>query len=187
VDGHQFDALTQRLTSTRLTRGGALRGMVAGALTLAGMARVADDASAGKKKKVCHCGDTPGGTCSTMKVKKGQRRMHLTDHQCDYQGACRSDITACAAAPIIVNVGRLLDPCSDNSDCGSNSGLRCLLGLCQPLDFGTTCSNDGECSGGRCAGNVCVGCPIPSICVSDTGAQCCRGSATCGADSVCVL
>jgi hypothetical protein len=185
VDGHQFDALTQRLTSTRLTRGGALRGMVAGALTLAGMARVADDASAGNKKKVCHC---ETGTCSTMKVKKSQRRTHLTEHQCDYQGACRSNITACAAAPILVNTNHLLDPCSGNGDCGANSGLACVAGVCLPLVPDQTCTNNGECSTGRCEGGVCVQCPLVNICQSETGAQCCAVGFNCDLSTgVCVL
>jgi hypothetical protein len=189
VDGHQFDALTRHLTSIRFTRGSALRGMAAGALTLVGMTRVADEASAGKKKKVCHCGDTAGATCSTLAVKKKQRRMHLTEHQCDYMGACRSNIDACAAAPILVNVGRLGDSCSTNSDCGASSGLECVANLCVPLDLDKTCTNDGECSTGRCEGNVCVLCPEASTCETTTGGtQCCTGLATCDPTShVCVL
>jgi hypothetical protein len=186
VDGHQFDALTQRLTSTHLTRGGALRGMVAGALTLAGMVRVADDASAGKKKKVCHCDDT--GNCSTQRVKKSERKTHLTDHVCDYQGACRSNITACAAAPIIVNTNHLLDPCLSNSDCGGNSGLECVANVCLPIVPDQTCDNNGECSTGQCDGNVCIQCPLLSICVSESGAQCCAVGFECNESTgVCAL
>ena len=99
MDGHQVDALTQRLTSIRLTRGGALRGMVAGALTLAGMTRVTDEARAGKKKKVCHCSETAGGTCSTMRVKKSQRNMHLKKHQCDYMGPAKVTSTRARRPP----------------------------------------------------------------------------------------
>ncbi len=189
MDGLQFDALTQRLTSIRLTRGSALRGMVAGALTLAGTARVAEEASAGKKKrKVCHCPETAGGTCATAKVKKKQRKMHLKTHQCDYMGACRSDITACAAAPILVNVARIGDSCTSDNQCGNDSGLECVADLCVPLDLDTTCDNNGECSTGRCEGGVCVLCPEASTCVSEAGAQCCTGLSTCDPDTrVCVL
>lgn len=183
MDGPRFDALTQRLTSIRLTRGGALRGMVAGALTLAGMTRVADEASAGKKKKVCHCSETAGETCSTMRVKKSQRNMHLRNHQCDYMGACKTNIDACAAAPIFVDTGRLLTPCSNSNPCGANSGLECVAGFCVPLDLDKTCTNNGECSTGRCEGNVCVLCPSASTCETASGGpQCCTGIASCDPD-----
>jgi hypothetical protein len=187
VDGHQFDALTLRLTSIRLTRGGALRGMVAGALALAGMTPVTNEASARKKKsKVCHCGDTAGATCSTMTVKKKQRKMHLTTHQCDYMGACRGNITACAAAPIIVDGGHLGDDCTNTNPCASNSGLECVAGFCVPTDLGNTCTNNGECSTGRCESGACVECPAASVCETTSGAQCCSLSASC-VGNVCVL
>jgi hypothetical protein len=189
VDGHQFDALTQRLTSTRLTRGGALRGMVAGALTVAGIARVADEASAGKRRKVCHCGDVAGPTaCTTEPVGKKQRRAHLRDHQCDYLGACRGN-TACAAAPIIINIDRLGTACSSNNPCGNNSGLRCVANLCVPIDLGDSCTNDRECSTGRCTGGLCVDClPVADICGAGSTLQCCTVGASCDSvDNVCVL
>jgi hypothetical protein len=46
VNGPRFDALTQRFASVRLTRARALRGMAVSALTLTGVVKVADEASA---------------------------------------------------------------------------------------------------------------------------------------------
>ena len=63
MDGPRFDALTQRLASVRLTRGSALRGMAVSALTLTGMAKVAEEARAGKKKNYCDCPDAKA-TCT---------------------------------------------------------------------------------------------------------------------------
>jgi hypothetical protein len=188
MDGSQFDALTQRLTSIRLTRGKALRGMVASALSLAGMAQVANQASAGKKKKVCHCQETAGGTCATEKVKKKQRNKHLKNHQCDYMGACRGNIDACAAAPILVNAGRLGTACDSGNPCGANSGLECVGGFWLPLVLDTSCTYNGECSTGRCEANVCVLCPGASTCETAAGPQCCTGLSTCNpTTNVCVL
>jgi hypothetical protein len=114
--------------------------------------------------------------------------MHLKNHQCDYMGACRANIDACAAAPILVNTGRLSTACSNSNQCGANSGLECVDGFCLPLDLDTTCDNNGECSTGRCEANVCVLCPGASTCDTAAGPQCCTGLATCDpTTNVCVL
>jgi hypothetical protein len=162
--------------------------MVAGAVTLTGMTQVAEEASAGKKRKVCHCGDVAGGTCTTERVGKKNRKAHLRDHQCDYLGACRSP-TACAAAPItIINIDRLGTPCSPSNPCGANSGLECVANVCVPIDLGDACTNNRECSTGRCTGGVCVDCPLLSICGAGRTLQCCTVEASCDqTDDVCVL
>jgi hypothetical protein len=186
MDGPRFDELTQRLASIRLSRKRALRGLAAGVAALAGGAAFTDGAKAGKKKPVCHC--EAGGACTDQRVGKKQRKMHLRDHQCDYLGECRSDITACAAAPIVVDVDRLGDPCSNNNPCGANSGLRCVAGFCVPLDVGDECTNDGECSTGNCENGECAPCPVLSICGSGSTAQCCTVEANCDqTEEVCVL
>ncbi len=186
MDGSRFDKLTQRLASIRLTRKGAMRGLVGGIAVLTGGAAFTGGVEAGKRKPICHCPEA-GASCTDERVSRKQRKAHLRDHQCDYQGTCRSDIDACAAAPIRINLVRLGDACSRNSDCGSNSGLICDLGLgvCVPSDLGRSCTNNGECSTGRCQGGVCVACPAP--CGSGAGAQCCSLLATCGVLGVCVL
>jgi hypothetical protein len=189
MDGSRFDALTQRLAAIRLTRQGALRGLVGSVAALTGGAAFTGGVEAGKKKPVCHC---EGVTCGTLRVKKKQRKAHLRDDQCDYQGECRTSINACAAAPILIDIDLLGEPCSRNSDCGgSNSGLLCDLGLevCVPIDLGNSCTNNGECSTGRCVDNQCAPCPEASTCGTGAGAspQCCSLLATCGVLDLCVL
>ena len=148
-----------------------------------------------RKKPICHCGDA-GPTCTTQKVSRKQRKAHLRDDQCDYLGECRTGtggITACAAAPILIDLDLLGRQCARNSDCSSNSGLLCDLGLavpvCVPIDLNRSCTNNGECSTGRCENNKCVECPIP--CGTGPGAtpQCCSVAAACvlqGAVNVCI-
>jgi hypothetical protein len=189
LDGKQFDALAQRLGAIRLTRKGALRGLVGGVAVLGGGAAVTGEVEARRRKRpICHC--PVGGTCTTQRVGRRQRKAHLSGDQCDYQGACRSSINACAAAPIFIDIDLLGRECSRNSDCGGrDSGLLCDLGLeiCVPIDLGNTCTNNGECSTGRCQGGECVDCPEPSRCGSGATAQCCSLLATCGVLDVCVL
>jgi hypothetical protein len=188
MDGSRFDALTQRLGSIRLTRKGAVRGLVGGVVALTGGAAFTDGVKAGKKKPICHCGEAGSTSCTDERVSKKQRKAHLRDHQCDYLGACRSDINACAAAPIVINIDRLGTPCSNNNPCGANSGLRCVANICVPIDLGDSCTNDGECSTGRCEGSVCVECPLLSICGTTNTPQCCTVSASCDlTDDVCAL
>jgi hypothetical protein len=195
VDGKRFDELTQRLGAIRLSRKHALRSLVGGVTTLAGGAAVTGEVEARRRKKpICHCGDA-GPTCTTQRVKRKQRRAHLSGDQCDYLGECRTGpggITACAAAPIFIDLELLGRECSGNSACGGrDSGLLCDLGLdvpvCVPIDLGNDCTNNGECSTGRCQGGKCVDCPEPSRCGSGASAQCCSLLATCGLLDVCVL
>jgi hypothetical protein len=186
MDGPRFDDLTQRLASIRLSRKRALRGLAGGVAALAGGAAFTDRVEAKKgKKSVCHC--EAGGACSSQRGGKKQRKNHLRNHQCDYLGECRSDITACAAAPILIDSDRLVDPtCSDSNPCGGNSGLRCVAGICVPIDLGDSCTNDGECSTGNCENQKCALCL--SICGSGVTTQCCTGEATCDQTTdVCVL
>jgi hypothetical protein len=185
VDGPQFDALTQRLASIRLSRKRVLRGLVGGAVALTGGVVFTGETEAKKKKSICHC-DT-GGACATQKVKKKQRKVHLSEHQCDYMGECQGTINDCQATPIIVNINRLGDPCSSPDDCGGNSGLECVAGFCVPIDLSDDCTNNGECSTGRCDGTVCVECPAASFCQTETGPQCCAIGYHCGAENICVL
>ena len=191
MDGPQFDALTQRLASIRLSRKRVLRGLLGGAVALTGMASFTGAGDAGRKgrrgrrsRSVCHC--DAGGTCTTMRARRRQQRTHLAGHQCDYMGECQGAINAYQATPIINNIDRLDDPCSGPNDCGANTGLECVAGLCVPIDFSDDCTNNGECSTGRCQGSVCVKCPVASFCQTATGAQCCAIGHHCGAGNICV-
>ena len=190
MDGPRFDALTQRLASIRLTRSRALRGITVGALTLAGMATVADEASAGKKKKLCKCPDA-NATCTTDKKSKQGRKRYLKSHPCSYKGKCRGTGTKnpCegAGAPVTVNTTLLGAACTvGGTDCGTGTGLECVADVCVPIDLGDICAEDADCSTGRCAGLVCAECPETDICESGDDAQCCVADATC-VGGLCVL
>jgi hypothetical protein len=213
VDGSRFDEFTQRLVSVRLTRGSALRGLAVSALTLTGMVKLADEASAGKRRRpVCHC-PTPGEPCTTQRLGRKQRNAHLRNDECDYLGKCRSTISACAAFPIAPVIDPIGQPCSSNTECGNSGGLvctagfcvgatcssnsqcgnsggfRCLAGTCVPIDLGNTCTNNGECSTGQCTGGFCVECTAASLCGTGTSAQCCAIGYHCdtGNTDVCIL
>jgi len=180
VDGSRFDEFTQRLASIRLTRKAALRGLVGSLAALTSGAAFTDWVEAGKKKPVCHCGDAGSTSCTTERVKKKQRKAHLRDHQCDYLGACSSDINACAAAPLLVDNDRLGDPCSNSNPCGANSGLTCdpVLNICVPIDLGRSCATNGQCSTGQCTLGECADCL--TICGTTSGTpQCCAVDASC--------
>jgi hypothetical protein len=189
MDGSHFDALTQKLAVIRFTRKSALRGLVGGFAALTGGAVFTGGVEAGKKKWICHCGTGP--TCTDEQVSRTQRNAHLRDHQCDYRGECRDwepiASTACAAAPIPYSTDTYELSCVPNSTgykrtCFKGSGLECVPGPgyshCQPIDLGRSCTNNGECSTGRCEGGKCVNCPDPSTC-GDTFQQCCTPLATC--------
>jgi hypothetical protein len=197
MDRDHFDALVQRLASTRLTRGGALRGLVAGIAAASGVAGASafSEARAKKrhhKKEICHCAN-PAATCSTETVGKKQRKRHLKQDQCDYLGPCQGTLNPCAGAgsPITIDLSLLGLSCTaGGTECGDSavSGLTCLLGLCVPLDVanGVVCASDADCSTGRCTGAVCADCPTASICGADDSAQCCVAEADC-IRGLCVL
>lgn len=199
MDGSQFDALTRRLTSIRLTRGSALRGMAAGALTLAGMTRIAEEASAGKTRgKYCQC-DNGTETCTNEKAGKKARKRHLKQNPCSYKGKCRGTGThnPCDGAGAPTTGGS--DPAPGTTctvggnDCGDSAvtGLECVgapgqAGVCASLDLNAVCNADTDCSTGRCTLGVCVECPETSICAPGNDAVCCAVDATC-VSGICVL
>jgi hypothetical protein len=151
-------------------------------VALTGGAAFTGGVEAEKKKYFCHCGE-PGSTCTTQHVSRRQRNAHLRDHPCDYRGACRPNITACAAAPITYNSEYFERSCFHNKRClnfrRSNEGLECVQGRCQPIDLGKSCTNNGQCSTGRCEDNKCVNCPKSSTCGISVR-ECCSPQATCG-------
>jgi hypothetical protein len=74
MDGQKFDELIKQFCTTRLTRWGALRGLVAGvATTVAGSALLADDADAKKKGRGARAEDKKkdGGGAKAEDKKKG--------------------------------------------------------------------------------------------------------------------
>jgi hypothetical protein len=168
VDGPRFDALTQRLASIRLTRGSALRGLAASTLTLAGLATVADEASAAKKP-YCAC-ENANSNCTTEFAGRRARKRYIKQHPCSYKGECRGSGShnPCedAAVDIDINVNLLNILCPLGTECGDSNvtGLICLNGRCRPED----CQD------------------IVDLCGPNNNLQCCVADATCVA-GVCLL
>jgi len=170
--------------------------MAVSALTLTGVVKVAEEASAAKKP-YCACEDA-NDECSTEFAGKKARKKYIKQHPCAYKGECRGSGSGnpCdgAGVDITVNVNVLDligDICGDQDDCGgAGSGLECLGLICLPIlggSLGDDCASDDECATGRCQGGECVQCPGLDICGSDDdNAQCCVADATCIA-GLCVL
>jgi hypothetical protein len=192
VDGPRFDALTQRFASVRLTRARALRGMAVSALTLTGVVKVADEASAAKKP-YCACQDA-SATCTDETAGRKARKKYIKQHPCSYKGACRGETgthNPCdgAGAAITVNINLLGNSCTvGGGECGEPgvTGLECVGLICVPVDLGDVCAADADCSTGRCAGLVCVDCPVVRVCGDGADAQCCVAEAEC-VDGLCLL
>jgi hypothetical protein len=197
VDDKRFDALTQRLASIRLTRGSALRGMVASGLTLVGVTTVADEASAGKKKKYCDCPDDTADCTDAKKSKKGRKR-YLSSHPCSYKGTCRgtgsrnpcedagTTITVLDTTLLGVDCEISGDECGDPGE----TGLSCVVDICLPIAVGDICSpgsGEAECAFGSCTGAVCI-CDVASVCENETTGEvrCCVAAADC-IEGFCVL
>jgi hypothetical protein len=194
VDDRRFDALAQRVASIRLTRGDALRGMAASALTLAGLAQVAsaqvtdERHRPGHRRPVryCRC-DNATETCTNETGTRKQRNQHVRNNPCSYKGRCKGSGThnPCEDAGTtitVINTTLLRADCStDPGVCGNSatSGLTCIAGICLPL-LGEVCAVDGDCSAGECAGGACV-CSLISICESESSdaVQCCVAEAEC--------
>lgn len=191
MESDRFDALAHRLASASLTRTGALRGIVAGVAALTGVAAVREQADTKKSKKnVCHC-PTPDAQCNTLRVSKRGRRAHLRNHPCDYAGACRGTGTQnpCdgAGAPITIDIDLLGTSCTvGGTQCGTGTGLECVVNVCLPISLGDACVSDDDCSTGRCQGGQCDECPDIDVCESGSEVQCCVVDATCIA-GLCVL
>src|SRR5918993_2133500 len=74
MDGQKFDELIRSICTTRLTRWGALRGLVAGvAATVTGSALIADDADAKKGRGGARAEDKKKGRGAQDEVKGGKK------------------------------------------------------------------------------------------------------------------
>jgi hypothetical protein len=179
MDGSRFDALTQRLTAIRLTRGNALRGLAAGALTLTGMVKVADEASAGKKP-YCDCPDATA-ECTDVRASKKARKRYLGEHPCSYTGTCRGpgDHNPCknAGVALDVDVDRLEISCTPGGgECGdqNTTGLECYFAL-SGIDFG------------HCEPSDCIFGGELNVCGTGNDALCCVVGAGCFSPGLCVI
>jgi hypothetical protein len=92
VDDLRFDTLVKPLSSTRLSRLTALRGLAASAAALSGMRLLVEKAGEAKKgeakKNWCHRGDNVAILGKTKKLTKDQIKQHKKKHTADYKGKC---------------------------------------------------------------------------------------------------
>jgi hypothetical protein len=159
VDGTQFDLLTKRLTTTRVTRLTALRGLAVGALAAATGFAVPDEAEAKCKKKCDQC---------HKKVKKKTKSGHVrcrcrakaNGTLCSIPGAttattCLNGACVAAAAPTPLPVPPGFN-CTTAGCVGANAGLICNTGTGQCVNCQTfaDCGSLQACFSGRCQGFV---------------------------------
>jgi hypothetical protein len=175
MDGLTFDALVQRLTQARLTRGALLRGVAASAVGgVTGATRAEAIAQPKPKVTLCH----EGRTIEIPEAAVPGHRKHG-----DTLGPCDTPTTTTTAAP---------DPCTgveNGTPCGGEgSGLRCCNGVCpSPTclsatdDESSCCADVADCEARCCTGGAAEGC---GVCSSGV---CCSGSdaGPCGRDSDC--
>jgi hypothetical protein len=180
MDGERFDSLVKAISSKRLTRMGALRGMAAGAAAavagVAGATLVSEGTAAkrssvsakynpGKRKQICHCVNGDPASCTTIKLRTRGRRKHLR-HSCDYPGPCTGR-SGCPQPPGPQPiVGCTLDSecpdtlpycrnrecveCTNNTECPDHE--TCVDGVCGP-----ECQTSEDCKHKEtCVEGVCV-------------------------------
>ncbi len=184
MDGSRFDQLARHLSTTRITRLTALRGLAAGALASAvGIGLTTEEVGAKKKgrrkpKKVKVCfWSASGGTQG--KVKKSKLAGLLSSNTCARQGDC-TGTNPCAAGTVPPPPPGTVPPagggCTSNAQC--SGGLVCISGSCQNCTSFTQCTGQQVCIDGRCAGNeICGGgrdgfkCVEPLDCADISGSN----------------
>jgi hypothetical protein len=150
--------------------------MAVSALTLTGMAKVAEEANAGKKKNYCDCPDAEA-TCTNARASRKNRKRYLRDHPCSYKGTCRGSGShnPCEDAGVNINIdvdllGLVCTLGGDECGNANATGVECVLGIggllgtCQPTD----CSD------------------VVKVCGTGNDVQCCVADATC-IRGLCVL
>jgi hypothetical protein len=169
VDGEQFDELIRRVSSTRLTRLGALRGLTGGLSAALGGAALAVQETAAKKKGKSH-------KKQSAKHKQKQKQASASEcrtggHPCEGGQACCQDL-ACVAGS---GSGAATRCCLEGSVvCGSGSTAECCPPGASCVNEQCVCANNEEFCGFVC-------CPAGQTCDNpDTGT--CSGGTPCGAE-----
>ena len=103
MDGTRFDNLIKRLAATPVTRATALRGLAAGAATLAGVTLLAEPGTAAdgdgkrrRRRRVCDCSSANPNSCTNRRLKRRAARRLLRSNDCAYKGRC-TGVSGCAA------------------------------------------------------------------------------------------
>ena len=160
MDADHFDAWLRSLTASASRRGalGAMSGLLAGlAGGVPGLASLAPDAAAKKKKKVtlCHRGQT-------ITVSKKAKKKHLKHGD---------SLGACPTAPPLPTRHRCANGIKDGTETDVDCG-----GSCSRCADGRTCVDHDDCASALCdltAGSglmTCQACPAPSAAPSAASA-----------------
>jgi hypothetical protein len=174
MDGTRFDNLIKRLAATPVTRATALRGLAAGAATLAGVTLLAEPGAAAdgdgkrrRRRRVCDCQSADPNSCTNRRLKRRAARRLLRSNDCAYKGRC-TGVSGCAAFG-----------CDPRNPTGS----------CQA---GQICSPQAICVAGCIGTNGSqANCPVGQICVIGAGqttGQCRTGpvcTPVCNPNQVC--
>lgn len=116
-----------------------------------------------KKKRICHCPDSTGNNCESLKLTKKEAKRHLNKHPDDYNGDCDD----CQTIDTECNVNRPGECCAANCcfDTTSSAG-----GVCPTID--------ANCCGLTTTGGYCTT-SFPQCCGEEA---CCRGGEVCCAN-----
>lgn len=142
MDGRNFDALARRL-GERISRRGAIRTMLGGAVAVAAGSIVATGEADAAHRTTCmpvngrcaHHADCCSGACMTQVVRRGRQRVRV--------GHCIAAET-CTGADASCD---FTSECCDGLVCGSPGlgGGTCMT--CIP-DYGLGCVSDSDCCSG---------------------------------------
>jgi hypothetical protein len=201
LDAKRFDDMVKQVATTRLTRLSALRGLAAaGIAALTGVRFAAEQGDAkksgGKRRKVCHCGNSPTN-CQTKKKSKRAVKRHLRKHACDHKGSCQSTNPRCPAPTSIPSSAS--NPQCQVGGTACPGGLTCVAiatgstsGIC--LQVSATCvpGSQSTCA----AGETCITIGAVNVCAPvsfgggpgapcTTGANCLTGFCSGGTCALC--
>ncbi len=176
VDGKRFDEFTTALAEGETSRRSILQRVAGGsfAAALAAIGITGFSAEEADAKKSCK------KKCKKKNTAKQRRK-------CKKRCKKKDNGTTSAGFPITINTTLLGTVCTvGGTECGTGTGLTCVLGLCAPIDNGAACSTGSDCSTGRCTGGVCSQCDTLNVCGTAGSQQCCVAEASC-ASGQCVL
>jgi hypothetical protein len=150
MDGTRFDNLIKRLAATPVTRATALRGLAAGAATLAGVTLLAEPSAAAdgdgkrrRRRRVCDCSSADPNTCTNRRLRRRAARRLLRSNDCAYKGRCQTGVSGCALVVGCSPANNTRGSCPAGQVCNTRA-------ICVPAS--------GEC-GGACIPGEEICCP----------------------------
>jgi hypothetical protein len=139
-----FDDLARALAEGSISRRRALKLFAGTAIASLIPSRALADDDDDECVRVCHVPKTATGACDlanarTICVSRRERRRHLNKHSCDTRGRCQTSNTTTT---------------SSTTSTSTSTTSTSTTPMCQPIDG--TCSANGQCCSGRCAGSTCA-------------------------------